>query len=825
MKHTYCCILFLFTVSLLIHPVFPAHAQKSVVNRGAHIDIPQGAYFKVQGASDADFISLAFDTLDASIDLDGVLMVQGNWHDGNSTRSVFVGRNGIGRLVLNGSSMQIISGQPPLVFENLELDNPDGLTLQSNITLEQNLVLSQGMLRLNDFHLLLDPGAGIDGSFDNTTMVVANGNGQLRKRFDRATSFTFPVGDDTGDHQYAPAVFHLSGYSSLSSAWVGVRLKDEQHPLDTSSKDYISRHWQVQSQGISGARYDASFFFTADDIHGDASNIYNAFMTDNTTRLFEKADIPNNRLFFRGMEAFGAFTGTTGMQQIIPEASGHWSDQIGETTPAVNVLIPAGITIELEASKSIREVNDLTLEPGASLTVNDSLHLSGSFYLESAAGANASLIQEQEMIQVDGHIFIYNHLHSNPADDHRDVVGAPVYEANAGVLGPLNGENQLFDWQETTGAFAEVTDPDHPLDLLKGYEVKSSLPRVVTFQGQPITGEQTRELSRSPGSDHPGYHLVANPYAASINWDTPSWDNSHLLPTLWYPNKGSWATYNKLAGVGVNGGQPYIAPMQAFWVRVAEDHSSGIYRIHNDLRTHQRPLAGNQDDLKTGDQLLKMVVGSEGYSDEMALAFITEASPSFDEYDSPKRFAATTLPQIYTESDGHMLAINSQPEWEGPYKIPLCIRFPGQNNYQLRASDLTSFDSSIDVILEDRERGEETDLRASDTYSFQATEGESCNRFVLHLVEAQTGINRTEQRNIQIYGSDNQVYIRVDDHNPGQRKTKLVLFNLLGQKMFEKSLYLNAGLNKIQTHIPTGYYIIQLHQNDSIRSERIYLEQ
>src|SRR6056297_3288615 len=120
------------------------------------------------------------------------------------------------------------------------------------------------------------------------------------------------------------------------------------------------------------------------------------------------------------MEAFGAYTGTMGMQPIVPEASGSWSNQIGGTSPAVNVLIPEGISIELESSGNLREVNDLTLEPGASLTVGDTLHLSGSLYLESDESGTASMIQEEEKLQVDGQIYVYGYLASNPTDDHRD---------------------------------------------------------------------------------------------------------------------------------------------------------------------------------------------------------------------------------------------------------------------------------------------------------------------------------------------------------------------------------------------------------------------
>ena len=825
MKHKYRYIFYFLFVPLLICIVLPVKAQRGVVNRGAHIGIGQEAYFKVEGASDANFISLPFDTLNASINLDGMLMIQGNWHDGNSERSVFVGRNAIGRLVLNGSYLQTVSGQNTLAFENLELNNPEGLTLQTDIHLGQDLILTQGLLQLNDHHLLLSSGSGIDGSFSNTCMVVADGNGQLRKRFNGNASFTFPVGDDTGDRQYSPVAFHLNGYSSLSSAWVGVHLRDQQHLDDTSSKDYISRYWQIQSLGISNPRYDASFYFTGDDLHGDPSNIYNAFIRESITEVYEKADIPNKRLFYEEMEAFGAYTGTMAMQPIVPEASGSWNNQIGVTSPAVNVLIPAGISIELQSSGNLREVNDLTLEPGASLTVGDTLHLCGTLYLESDESATASMIQEEGKLQVDGQIYVYGYLSSNPANDHRDEVAVPVNGAHAGVFGPLSGENHLFEWKERTGELAEVTDPDVTLDVLKGYELKSSQPRVITFQGQPIMGEQSRELTRSPNSAHPGYHLVTNPYTASINWDTTLWVNSHLLPTIWYLKEGSYATYNKLAGVGINGGQPYIAPMQAFWVRVAEGNASGIYRTQNDLRTHQRPLSGNRDDLQSGDQLLKLMVESDGYSDELALGFFSDASDSYGGYDSPKRLASERLPQIYTEAGGQLLAINSMSAWEGPYEIPLCLRFPKQDTYKLRASSLALLDGSIEVILEDLEVGEQTNLREQDTYSFRSDEGQTCNRFVLHLAEAQTAINRVDPGKLDVYGFENQVYIKVGADRPIQQNTTITIYNLMGQKVYEASRLLHRGVNKVQPHISAGYYIIQLCQEGSIRSERLYLDQ
>ena len=62
----------------------------------------------------------------------------------------------------------------------------------------------EGNLFLGDYNFTMGTSSTVTGTPSNTAMVVAEGNGELRKMFDANGSFTFPVGDTTDINEFTP---------------------------------------------------------------------------------------------------------------------------------------------------------------------------------------------------------------------------------------------------------------------------------------------------------------------------------------------------------------------------------------------------------------------------------------------------------------------------------------------------------------------------------------------------------------------------------------------------------------------------------------------
>lgn len=108
---------------------------------------------------------------------------------------------------LNGSSGQSIGGSSSITFENLALDNANGLTLTNSETVNGTLTLTNGKITLGANNLVMGTAAVFSGA-SGSNYVVTNSTGALRQHVtNNATDVTYPVGLATG---YLPVTVQLT---------------------------------------------------------------------------------------------------------------------------------------------------------------------------------------------------------------------------------------------------------------------------------------------------------------------------------------------------------------------------------------------------------------------------------------------------------------------------------------------------------------------------------------------------------------------------------------------------------------------------------------
>jgi hypothetical protein len=147
--------------------------------------------------------------------------------------------------------------------------NTQGVSLNSNLDLHQS---TAGVLTLNaNSRLFLGTNnltiasnaytATPSGTFSATSMVVADGTGQLRKNFGTSgfAAFTFPIGDNSGGagnnpgFDYAPMAITFTA-NSLDRI-IGVNVTDAEHPSNAGVSDYASRFWSVTDSEVGNGTY------------------------------------------------------------------------------------------------------------------------------------------------------------------------------------------------------------------------------------------------------------------------------------------------------------------------------------------------------------------------------------------------------------------------------------------------------------------------------------------------------------------------------------------------------------------------------------------
>jgi len=181
--------------------------------------------------------------------------------------------SGAGKIVLNGTSQQTLSGAG--TYGNLELNNAAGATLGASAspTVNGTLTFTSGKLTTGSDTLTMGASGSIGGTPDGSRHVVGN----LGKSFSAAGSFLYPVGDGTS---YTPVTlaFSASGFSAgsltVSSANGAGVVNTPDHPNTTSGTDglnkdkSVNRYWTVKRPAAStiAGSYTALFQYPSADL-------------------------------------------------------------------------------------------------------------------------------------------------------------------------------------------------------------------------------------------------------------------------------------------------------------------------------------------------------------------------------------------------------------------------------------------------------------------------------------------------------------------------------------------------------------------------------
>ncbi|RUA33145.1 MAG: hypothetical protein DSY77_10925, partial [Bacteroidetes bacterium] len=178
-----------------------------------------------------------------------------------------------------------------------------------------------------------------------------------------------------------------------------------------------------------------------------------------------------------------------------------------------------------------------------------------------------------------------------------------------------------------------------------------------------VTGTLQQQAASLPVTDNgdplESWNLVANPYAAPIDWDAAGWTKTNVANEVHVPKTdGSFATY--INGSASNGGSRYIASGQAFWVRT--DGSSPELTTQESVKS----VAQNPTYLRTEPlELFKIEMAHNDLSDEIVFVLRDEATFGYDdEFDANRRLNTNGFGYTLstTGDDGRDLKINSIPK-------------------------------------------------------------------------------------------------------------------------------------------------------------------
>ena len=362
--------LFLFVVLLLVSCWISGYSQMTITN---------GTTLKITNSSSLNSTDNVVLNPGGTLDVQGTLILKKNLVNQNVSANSL----GSGSIVFSGTVNQSISGQN--IIQNLELANSAGLTVAGNTRVNGILTLTNGLVTLGTYNLLLGPSASVAGTPTASKMVVPEGSGQLQKEFSSAGSFLYPVGDATGTAEYSPVTLAFNSGTFPAGNYASVNLVDAQYPGTATS--FLSRYWNVSSSNITAFSCNATFKYPDADVNGTENDIFCFRVVPNPFTAYNRTNTSTNEITTHGLSAFGTFTGNLGDGSTPPVIRSQQDQTINDSrcADAVQTLILAGngTTYEIQSAGHVEDIagQNILYEPGTKVDLNGYLwgHISNTY--------------------------------------------------------------------------------------------------------------------------------------------------------------------------------------------------------------------------------------------------------------------------------------------------------------------------------------------------------------------------------------------------------------------------------------------------------------
>jgi hypothetical protein len=517
-------------------------------------------------------------------------------------------------------------------------------------------------------------------------------------------------------------------------------------------------------------------------------------------------------------QTLGGTSATTFDQLTIDNAAGVTLTSDALTTVSNSLLVNTG--------------KKFNVAPGRELTASGTLTNNGGttgFVLQSDTTGTASLLHNTDNVPATAERYI-----SGAAEDWH-FLSSPVAAQEisgswlpAGTYGNGTGYD-LYIWNEpnncwiyknntTTAINWNTVHPGNNFTPGRGYlySVQAANP-TKAFAGNLINGHLAYALTTaSPDASLKGFNLIGNPYPSSIDWQASSgWVRSNLVGSgggydmwIWNPAANNYGVCNSTSGSGTNGVTRYISPMQGYFVHAAGDGNiemDNAVRVHSDASWFKSTTAD--------PRMLSVVIqsGADKSFDEVRLLFGYNTNHS----GARKLFSTVvTAPSLFIPSGDDYYSVRYLTDTiENPI-MPVMFKPGRDGNYKITCDfDVSKFEV---VMLEDRQMHYLRDMKADNTYSFDAAKTDDANRFVLHFGPDNNA--SYDELPARIYTDGSQLIIDLSLVGPD---TEVFVYDVLGRRLLQETL---PGLmqHKRTIYAKSQFLIVYLKNHQGTMCRKLF---
>jgi hypothetical protein len=177
------------------------------------------------------------------------------------------------------------------------------------------------------------------------------------------------------------------------------------------------------------------------------------------------------------------------------------------------------------------------------------------------------------------------------------------------------------------------------------------------------------------------------------------------------------------------------------------------------------------------------------------------------------------VPVVYTICENDKMAINTLPSIAEHQVIPVYFKCGTPGNYSFQIDGVNSIDAGIPVFLEDVASGQYIDLRKSDSYSFNYSEG--IKEFKLYFKDV-TGIEELQEQNIMAWFNHDILNIQLDESTMKSGNYQISVYNVAGQEIINKTI--SDSQIEIPFNANSGAYFLRIEYNGQVYSQKLILQ-
>lgn len=282
---------------------------------------------------------------------------------------------------------------------------------------------------------------------------------------------------------------------------------------------------------------------------------------------------------------------------------------------------------------------------------------------------------------------------------------------------------------------AEVITVGKGYQVWSGDTITGTEPFLVDLTGPANQGNIDMPVTYTPSGTptEDGWCLVGNPYASTIDWDSPFWIKTNMANATYIqnPDDRTYATY--IAGAGANGGTRYIASQQSFWVQATA--ASPVLTAREGVKSSVDATFFKTGEIYSPGMNIQLTDGA--LRDEAVIRHIDGALDELEPaYDAAKVYGGWgTNPQItLMNTEAKDLTVHSFDKGFSEWSVPLRTIVFESGVYQLKFTN--SFELDVPCLkLEDTYTGTfyDIDTEEETVLDFELSDTTYAPRFILHI--------------------------------------------------------------------------------------------